>query len=371
MIGKFFTELKDHMIVVLTHGDCLRSIDAEKKAPEMWNGVLEKFLGFKPAATVLITNHSRHKTRSGSDRIQCAMKLLKAMGDVVRRAKARKVKPKSVDEKVVMQYIERRIEARGLKKGSVFANIIKILPIIRVFGGGGGCFPANALVRTPHGIAPMCSLRVGDLVLTANSGLELSYDTVTFFGHGQCLIRANFVTLHARLCSGAGSREQLYRLRLTSKHYIPIEDRGALKFIYARDVAMGDRVCVLSERPGGNTNLVWAEIIKIENEMDKGLFNPYTTRGNIVVDGVLASCHSDWILDDMLPSLLSNHLPSFYNWCFKPMHALHHVAGSKVAKLLDLDPPMSRPNGIGTEVFTIAGLATLTMTLATIIHCII
>ena len=33
----------------------------------------------------------------------------------------------------------------------------------------------------------------------------------------------------------------------------------------------------------------------------RGLYNPYTLSGTIVVDGVAASCHSSWILDGLLP----------------------------------------------------------------------
>ena len=33
----------------------------------------------------------------------------------------------------------------------------------------------------------------------------------------------------------------------------------------------------------------------------RGLYNPYTLSGTIVVDGIVASCHSSWILDGLLP----------------------------------------------------------------------
>ena len=35
--------------------------------------------------------------------------------------------------------------------------------------------------------------------------------------------------------------------------------------------------------------------------LKRGLYNPYTLSGTIVVDGVAASCHSSWILDGVLP----------------------------------------------------------------------
>mgnify|MGYP003312984875 CR=1 FL=1 len=41
------------------------------------------------------------------------------------------------------------------------------------------------------------------------------------------------------------------------------------------------------------------------NVVAEGLYNPYTLSGTIVVDGVLASCHSSWILDGLVAPRLS------------------------------------------------------------------
>lgn len=44
----------------------------------------------------------------------------------------------------------------------------------------------------------------------------------------------------------------------------------------------------------------------------RGLFNPYTTGGDIVVNGALASAHSSWFLDGITPPVLVHHLPAVY-----------------------------------------------------------
>jgi len=70
-------------------------------------------------------------------------------------------------------------------------------------------------------------------------------------------------------------------IRLSKEHFI--ESNG--RYVYAKDVRKGDRLAY-GER-----------VIEIEVEKAKGLWNPFTIAGTIVVDGVLASCHSDWFLE--------------------------------------------------------------------------
>lgn len=44
----------------------------------------------------------------------------------------------------------------------------------------------------------------------------------------------------------------------------------------------------------------------------QGVFNPYTLSGTIVVDDVVASAHSDWLLDDICPEKYVGSLPAIY-----------------------------------------------------------
>ncbi len=48
-------------------------------------------------------------------------------------------------------------------------------------------------------------------------------------------------------------------------------------------------------------------------EPRKGLFNPFTATGTIVVDGVVASVQSKWFADDVMDALgLTHAVPALY-----------------------------------------------------------
>ncbi len=80
------------------------------------------------------------------------------------------------------------------------------------------------------------------------------------------------------------------RLRLTKDHFVVL--KGAT--VLAKDVNVGDVLKMLN-------GTVFVEVIVEEVNIvhTKGLFNPYTLSGRIVVDGVMASCHSSSALDGL------------------------------------------------------------------------
>ena len=46
--------------------------------------------------------------------------------------------------------------------------------------------------------------------------------------------------------------------------------------------------------------MVLDEVVAVRTKVDFGAFNPLTMNGTIVVDGVVASAHSDWFLDGLV-----------------------------------------------------------------------
>jgi hypothetical protein len=56
--------------------------------------------------------------------------------------------------------------------------------------------------------------------------------------------------------------------------------------------------------------------------------------GFIVVNGIQASCHSDFILDDVTPARLRHLLPYVYQVAFTPITLLYNIAGPAVVEAL-------------------------------------
>ena len=146
-------------------------------------------------------------------------------------------------------------------------------------GTNSACFPADATVSLAGASKPMRDLQLGDAVLDGAGG----FSPVYFFSHADAAVAAPFVRLELAT-SGA-------TLTLSPDHYVDV--RGAP--VYAKDVRVGD---ALARWTGARFE---ADVVaNATNVVAEGLYNPYTLSGTIVVDGVLASCHSSWILDGLV-----------------------------------------------------------------------
>lgn len=69
--------------------------------------------------------------------------------------------------------------------------------------------------------------------------------------------------------------------------------------------------------------------------MKTGLFNPFTLNGTLVVNGVVASAHSDWFLDSATPGSLRQHLPATYQALMWPARKLFNMVGPDAARDFD------------------------------------
>ena len=173
-----------------------------------------------------------------------------------------------------------------------------------------GCFPSDALVVAAEGIKAISSVKVGDLLLTS-AGLAPVY----LLGHADHYSTASFVQVLTNTSDV---------LELTMMHFIVANGIHTL----AKDLKIGDTIQVGIN--GGN-GFVNASISGLGVVRKQGLFNPYTTTGDLVVfspesktdsGGVLVSAHSDWFAEEWVDPA---KIPSLYQALLAPVRAIHAV----------------------------------------------
>ncbi|CAJ0574973.1 unnamed protein product, partial [Mesorhabditis spiculigera] len=146
------------------------------------------------------------------------------------------------------------------------------------------CFSRNMEVETPTGPKRMDELQVGDLVLSIDENM-VQYSPVIMFLHKIDAEEAEF----NRIMLESGEA-----VELTDEHLIYVNDceNTALDLVHAKDVKVGQ--CLHSVNAD---SLLDAQIIRnITKVPGTGIYSPLTSSGDIFVNGVLSSCHSNLAL---------------------------------------------------------------------------
>jgi len=209
------------------------------------------------------------------------------------------------------------------------------------------CFPTDSTVQTPSGYKYMGELVVGDKVLAVDHGGGFVFDEVYFFGHADHHREEDYISLFV----GANKTP----IMMSQSHFIPTCKRDPCLWedrleAYAGKVEVGDRIWVNS--PAG---LEVKPVVKVARVVERGAFNPYTLSGSIVVDGVVASVHSEWILDALIPETWQQWLPALYQGVFFPGRVLYGIVGSPAADALDMNSPQRSPTGHGAKFLSAVG----------------
>lgn len=143
------------------------------------------------------------------------------------------------------------------------------------------CFPASATVQLENGsIKKMSDLVVGDRVSVGKN----QFSEVFMFTHKLSSVQYDFVQLE----TASGNA-----LRLTDGHFLPING----EYLPAKHASVGDEL-ILAD---GSVS----DIVSISSVQDYGLFNPQTTHGDIVVDGIQASTYTTAVSPNMAHALLA------------------------------------------------------------------
>lgn len=187
----------------------------------------------------------------------------------------------------------------------------------------------------------MSDLRVGDIVRSVDGAGKAVYDEVYFFGHADGSRSVEYVDLKL-----AGKNASL---QISSRHFLQTCPQHGERcewadhiHVYAQDIQLGDYIWVAAgERISLRTVLETSVVMK------DGLYNPYTLSGKLVVNGVVASAHSDWVLDEWTPSTMSRYLPAVYQVMFLPGRLLYQLVGASAADILDVNNPQLAGDGHG------------------------
>ncbi len=164
---------------------------------------------------------------------------------------------------------------------------------------GSTCFPADESVELQNGtVIPMERLSVGDRVLVAPH----TYSTVFMFTHK--VGRGRYDFLRFTLADGSV-------LRMTPSHYAYADGVATA----ARDVRVGQRMDIAARRDG--------TVVKVDITTARGLYNPQTVHGDIVVSGVRATTYTGTVPMYAAHGLLT------------PLRFLYGYAGVKVRMFED------------------------------------
>jgi len=163
--------------------------------------------------------------------------------------------------------------------------------------GSDPCFPAIATVELESGeFVPMDMVQTGDRVRVRFNG-ETSFSEVFFFTHRM----PERVSTYVQLDSTCGREPVL----ISPRHYIHVGHIGQLKT--AEEVQIGDLLI--------STRGPICEVVSTALVEHRGVYNPHTLQGDIVVNGFLASTYTSLVPPKIAHALLA------------PIRMLYNVMG--------------------------------------------
>uniref|UniRef100_A0A914YLQ1 Warthog protein 6 n=1 Tax=Panagrolaimus superbus TaxID=310955 RepID=A0A914YLQ1_9BILA len=184
------------------------------------------------------------------------------------------------------------------------------------------CFSGDMTVQTPSGLKRMDELEVGDMILSIEQSM-ISFTPVVMFLHNEPKEIAVFKEIET-----ADHR----KLKLTDFHLIYVTSckQEPLKLIHAKDVTIGQCVHIVDE---SQQSLKSAKVIAIREIEEVGIYAPLTASGDLMVNSVLASCHSNMGVQTLQQT--------FFTWYRKI-----NVALTSVRNMFGIDSATEGGNGL-------------------------
>lgn len=166
---------------------------------------------------------------------------------------------------------------------SPFISPANSIPISQVpaLGSRSVCFPANAMVTLPDSrLCRMSDLRVGTTVAT----IEHHACTVIGFTHQIRTVQSWMIRLYLETNQTLDASPAHYVYVLQRKRWQETSSAEPLQIVRADDVRVGDRLL--------NVNRNAVHVAHVELVLANGLYNPQTTCGDLIVNGLLVTTYT-------------------------------------------------------------------------------
>jgi len=165
----------------------------------------------------------------------------------------------------------------------------------------------------------MIDLKVGDKVLTSDG----TFSDIYVFSHQERHHLATFMQI---------TTVHNHTLEATPDHFVPVSLNCDGNMVDTRASAVRPGMCLLG-RSQGACGLEMQPVVDVSTVLKRGIYNPFTLNGDLVVNNVVASSHSRWFLDDIADTLgLTSMLPRVYQAILAPARGMYHMVGPKIAR---------------------------------------
>lgn len=192
------------------------------------------------------------------------------------------------------------------------------------------CFSSSmTVVVKGKGNTSMDKIKVGDEVLTGMG----KYEQIYSIDHHHPTKPASFIQIHYSLPTKEDSDNGQGPLELSSKHMVFMVENS--NPVPANTIKIGDQVQTLSG-PG--------TVTKISSVSRKGLFNPLTEKGSIVVNGIVSSTYSAHLSNDEWIGTAGYKLIShqdFFHIVLQPYRYVCTTISLELCKTKDEKEPIS------------------------------
>lgn len=187
------------------------------------------------------------------------------------------------------------------------------------------CFPEDAVVWTsPTSTLAMKDVKIGTVVAAYNNAGEIVYEPVYFNGHEDDEATRD----HFKITIYNNQTQDVKYVEMTSDHFAPVLlniEGSQTVMTKAKNIKKGDLMMAADQV---TMKMSVYQVDDVSMSFKRGLYNPYTLSGNIIVNSVAVSCHSDWIFDKFFEYFGSSEMiPSVYQGMLSPLRGLYSLFG--------------------------------------------